>query len=324
MAFFSIIVPVYRTEKYLDQCVKSILNQSFNDYELILVNDGSPDRCPEICNEYATRDQRIKVLHKENGGLSDARNCGLDCAEGEYVFFLDSDDYWDDSHALRKVYDKIQIDSCDVLVFVMKKLIQITGEYVNSIIDTSTLSLLEKGKGNQLDLLMKSNLFVASACDKVVRRELIEKYDMRFVVGQTSEDIEWCTKLLLIEPRISFLNESFYIYRIQKSNTLSTIISVKNILDMYEVLEKYVSIAEQSVSSKKILHYLALQYVLLMTNMERLKSKDIKMISQKLKKYWYLLQYDFYPYVKKVKTMKWVGYRGVRRLLKCYWFLKRG
>lgn len=89
----SIIVPVYNVEPYLRRCVDSILNQTFSDFELILVDDGSPDSCGAICDDYAARDRRIKVIHKANGGVSYARNEGLDIAQGEYIGFVDSDDY---------------------------------------------------------------------------------------------------------------------------------------------------------------------------------------------------------------------------------------
>lgn len=93
MVGISIIVPVYKVEEYLDRCVQSILNQTFEDYELILVDDGSPDRCGQMCDEWAKKDSRIGVIHKENGGLSDARNVGIESAQGEYLTFVDSDDY---------------------------------------------------------------------------------------------------------------------------------------------------------------------------------------------------------------------------------------
>jgi len=90
--FFSVIVPVYKVEKYLTSCIESVLNQTFSDFELILVDDGSPDRCPEICDSYKDKDERVKVVHKENGGLASARRAGIKVANGEYVFNLDSDD----------------------------------------------------------------------------------------------------------------------------------------------------------------------------------------------------------------------------------------
>ena len=100
---FSIIVPIYKVEKYLNQCVDSILSQDFSDYEMILVDDGSPDNCPYICDEYSKKNSKVVVIHKENGGLSDARNAGIMAAKGDYLFFVDSDDYWDDNRALTNI-----------------------------------------------------------------------------------------------------------------------------------------------------------------------------------------------------------------------------
>ena len=93
VALLSIVVPVYDVEQYLPRCIDSILEQTFTDFELILVNDGSTDNCPIICDEYADKFDRIKVIHKENGGLSDARNTGINKASGKYISFIDSDDF---------------------------------------------------------------------------------------------------------------------------------------------------------------------------------------------------------------------------------------
>ena len=92
-SLISVIVPIYNVEKYLQKCVDSIINQTYKNLEIILVDDGSPDNCPKMCDDYAEKDSRIKVVHKENGGLSDARNVGMEVATGEYVSFIDSDDY---------------------------------------------------------------------------------------------------------------------------------------------------------------------------------------------------------------------------------------
>ncbi len=93
MPCISVIVPVYKVEKYLRRCVDSILSQSFTDFELLLTDDGSPDNCPAICDNYAAKDSRVRVIHKENGGLSSARNAALNICEGKYICFVDSDDY---------------------------------------------------------------------------------------------------------------------------------------------------------------------------------------------------------------------------------------
>lgn len=91
----SIIVPIYKVEQFIDKCIDSIVNQSYNNLEIILIDDGSPDRCPEICDEWAKKDSRIKVIHKENGGAASARNAGLEIATGDYIGFVDSDDWID-------------------------------------------------------------------------------------------------------------------------------------------------------------------------------------------------------------------------------------
>ena len=101
---FSIIIPIYNVEKYLRQCIDSVLAENFLDCEIILVNDGSPDGCSEICDEYANKYSHIKVIHKHNGGLSDARNAGIKEAKGDYLIFLDSDDYWININKNQKNY----------------------------------------------------------------------------------------------------------------------------------------------------------------------------------------------------------------------------
>ncbi len=93
MPLFSIIIPVYNVEKYLNKCVDSVLNQTFTDFEVILVDDGSPDNCPAICDSYAEKDKRVRVIHKQNGGLICARKSGLEAARGDYIGFVDSDDW---------------------------------------------------------------------------------------------------------------------------------------------------------------------------------------------------------------------------------------
>ena len=93
MALISVIIPVYKVEDYLEICIKSVIKQTVTDLEIILVDDGSPDQCPKICDLWAHKDSRIKVIHKENGGLSDARNAGLNVAQGKYISFVDSDDW---------------------------------------------------------------------------------------------------------------------------------------------------------------------------------------------------------------------------------------
>lgn len=111
----SVIAPVYNVEKYIDRCIKSVLGQTLRDIELILVDDGSPDDCGKICDGYAATDSRIKVIHKENGGVSAARNDGLSIATGEYVIFVDSDD-WVEPDACEVMYQSAKNNNADIVI----------------------------------------------------------------------------------------------------------------------------------------------------------------------------------------------------------------
>lgn len=121
---FSVVIPVYKVEKYLRQCLDSVLAQSYTDFEIVVVDDGSPDNCPAICDAYAAADSRVTVIHKENGGLSDARNAGLLAATGEYVIFMDSDDYYLSTDLFTEIDAKIAETACDAVFFQYRKYIE--------------------------------------------------------------------------------------------------------------------------------------------------------------------------------------------------------
>lgn len=316
---FSIIIPVYKVESFLHQCVDSILSQSYTDYEIILVDDGSPDQSPLICDDYAAKNNNIKVIHKPNGGLSSARNAGLDCAKGEYVLFLDSDDWWDDANALRKISDKLDASQASILVFGMKKYFALQdsfGDIRIPKISTNQASSQEE----YIEQLMKHNIYIACACDKVVRRSLLECYKHRFVIGQLSEDIEWCVKLLLTNPKIDILEEAFYVYRQQNANSITANITRKNVHHVHDIIVKYAT----RTSSLPLKHYLANQLVLLLSFSRKVKPNEISDLMNDIKKYWWLLDYNWYPYVRKVSKLKFLGFSTVRFLLGCYHKYKRG
>ena len=121
MEKLSVIIPIYNVEKYLDRCIKSICNQTYENLEIILVDDGSTDGSPEMCDQYVEKDKRIKVIHKQNGGLSDARNVGLEYATGQYIFFCDSDDYVE-RDLISECMESISKDSIDILIFAISKI----------------------------------------------------------------------------------------------------------------------------------------------------------------------------------------------------------
>lgn len=313
--WISVIIPVYNVAKYLNQCVDSVLTQTFKNLEIILVDDGSTDKSGEICDYYKKADNRVCVIHKENGGLSDARNTGLDIAKGKYIMFLDSDDFWDDPHCLEKINDGLENSKTDVLIFGMKKYFQLDGKFGEERIPKS--AAVSCGSDETLYLLMQKNEYVACACDKVVRRSFIEKEHLRFVVGQLSEDIEWCAKLLLLSPAVKTLPECFYVYRKQNSSSITNNIGRRNLENVSDVVEKYADIGKKE-NNIALLNYTANQYVLWMTISNLVLKSEIKDLLQRMKSKWYLINYRLYPYVNKVFKFKFLGFGAVRRLLGIY------
>lgn len=173
MPTISIIVPVYKVEKYLAECVNSILSQSFSDFELILVDDGSPDKCPQICDEYSQKDSRVVALHKKNGGQSSARNFGLDHAKGKYVTFVDSDDLLVEN-ALSALYDTLLREDVDV---VLGKVIRFTSD--GAIRPYSQMETSKKMTGEEtLIKLLKGKELNISVCGGIYRKKIFENLRM--------------------------------------------------------------------------------------------------------------------------------------------------
>ena len=168
----SIIVPIYNSEKYLYRCVDSILEQSFSDFELLLINDGSKDDSGRICDEYFAKDNRVRVFHKENGGASSARNCGLDWAIGKYICFIDADD-WIDKDYLKQL---MPADGVDMVVCSLKY----EGEKIRHL----CISDSQRNRKVIEDTLhqMLEHMVICSPCCKMMRRDLIERNNIRFDV----------------------------------------------------------------------------------------------------------------------------------------------
>ena len=241
---FSIIVPIYKVESYLNQCVDSILSQTFQDFEIVLVDDGSPDACPSICDEYAKKDPRIKVVHKENGGLSDARNAGIAVASGEYFIFIDSDDYWDNSEALGEIQKLIVLNCPDMITWRFKKYLEDRDEIVR------VGQSIEKNKQDDFAELIRTRNFTVSSCNKAIKKALFDEYELKFVKGMYSEDIEWCARLLSVVKTIIPSNLDFYVYR-QRSGSITHEIGKQNIHDVRSHILFIESLAQDEKCSNK-------------------------------------------------------------------------
>ena len=181
---FSIVIPVYKAEEYLDQCVESVLGQTYTDMEVILVDDGSPDRCGAMCDAWAEKDQRIKVIHQENGGAAAARNHGIRYASGDYLLCLDSDDWWDNNTVLGIIASQLKLTPVDVLSFNYRKSYDgvLQPPYFNGSLESSQ-------KSESLEQILKKDVWVSGPCNKAVSIRLLKEHDLYFREGVTAEDL---------------------------------------------------------------------------------------------------------------------------------------
>lgn len=229
----SIIVPIYNVEKYLDRCVESLINQTHSNLEIILVDDGSPDNCPIKCNHWKQRDSRIRVIHKKNGGLSDARNKGLEIATGDYITFIDSDDYID-SLMIERLVDIMESNSADMSMCSYKTV----DEDGNDIpLDT----FVENGVLDKKEFLIKLTSFgwwfYVIACAKMYKREIFD--DIKFPVGKINEDSFIMHHIVDKCDKIAVTDEQLYNYVKSNSSIMRSNLSAKNLADFEALYNRY-------------------------------------------------------------------------------------
>ena len=203
----SIIVPIYKVEEYLNRCVESIINQTYDNLEIILVDDGSPDKCPQMCDAWEEKDGRITVIHKKNGGLSDARNAGMKIAKGKYISFVDSDDLIDYSF-IEYLYNALietgaELSACDVEEFKDENLLTLhEKKYAKSFIATAEQALAQ---------LIKGRGFRAVAWNKLYCREILR--DEEFEYGRLHEDEFFTYRIINKCKKLTFVSLPLYKYR---------------------------------------------------------------------------------------------------------------
>lgn len=231
--YFSIIIPVYNTEKYLSICVDSILTQNFSDFEVVLVDDGSKDGSPEICDCYAKQDNRIKVIHKSNGGQSTARNVGIREAVGKYLVFLDSDDFISDNCFLNTLYENIN-DEPDIVAFRYVK-------YYENRIDDCGISMAGI---DTIDIekvvcsLVAKDAFFCSCWSKIVKRQIVEENAIFFDENLSCEDMDWYYRVVLKSKTMRVIDKPFINYR-QRPGSVTAVFKEKSIRDYIFTIGKW-------------------------------------------------------------------------------------
>ena len=208
----SVIVPVYKVEAYLDKCVQSIVDQTYRNLEIILVDDGSPDNCGAMCDAWAEKDSRIRVIHKENGGLSDARNAGMAVAAGEYMGFIDSDDYIAPD-MYRLLLERMRADGSDIAACGVEMVFE-DGTPSRMLTPTGSHVL---DNGQAMESIIRESLLKQPVWYKLYRTDLIR--DIPFAVGKYHEDVFWSWQAVARAGKISIFDIPCYYY-LQRSGSI--------------------------------------------------------------------------------------------------------
>ena len=245
----SVIIPIYKVEKYLDKCLQGVFSQTYKDLEIILVNDGSPDSCPQLCDEYAKSDERVKVIHKINEGAAEARNVGLRAATGEFIMFLDADDFWEDNDGLKKLVQVFQKDpTLDIVLFNVQYFNENTQRFFKSVKQYDLTRVI--GDRNAVFLyLAEYGLFSASANIQMIKRNLIINNAIFFEKGLLCEDIDWKLSLWQNIEKVSALNLCMYCYRIRRDST-SNQYTIQQSQDFLYILRKWINMPTENLQFK--------------------------------------------------------------------------
>ncbi|MBR6109440.1 MAG: glycosyltransferase family 2 protein [Clostridia bacterium] len=321
---FSIIIPVYNTEKELERCVRSVTNQTFRNLEIILVDDGSRDNSEAICDALAAEDERIKVIHQKNSGCSEARNSGIRAANGEYLLFLDSDDMWDETDAMERLCQIIEEKPVDVICFGVK-IYEDDGIFVKARIPEEPKKE-DNTKEEVLRGLIYSNQYFSASYVKALKREFFFDNELFFLKGLLSgEDGEWSARIMVTCRSIAVFQSAFYRRIRRKEGGITSAIGKKNILDVFAAIDNGLRFVDQRAENEALkqlyLEYWAYQYAMLFGLAYRLHSdSEYPALLEHFRKYKWLLRYD---HVKKVKAVRWLtsvaGIRGALRILSLYY-----
>ena len=299
----SVIIPVYKVEHYLRECVDSVLNQTYKNLEIILVDDGSPDSCPAICDEYAAKDSRVRVIHKENGGLSDARNAGIDIVKGEYIVFVDSDDKLVDKNCLQKLADNF---SDNISVLYLNRTVTEEIDIESSITTTASFVPSDSFFRGIIDGIYA----YPTAWSFICKTEFIKNNNLYFEKGLLHEDELWMPQVLLDarNQNICVFDGYFYFYRTNREGAITFQPTEKNVVAKLYIAEKLQQMKVSSKTERNLLNTRAAQLITSVLVSGKAVIKNNPHVKEKISSVKSIL-------LKSIKPKHWLLYF-------CYGFLK--
>lgn len=319
----SYIIPVYNVERYLYQCVDSLLCQTYSDIEVILVDDGSPDGCGSICDEYAMNDKRVRVIHKANGGLSDARNAGLHEARGEYIIFVDGDDFWASKDDLRHLVEEATLAGYpDMVAFNICYYYPSSNSYTRWVEYNDKITN-ESNVERQIVEIVNTGTMPMSACSKMIKRDVYRRSGLQFIKGITAEDIPWFVDLLQIVDSVKYVNRYVYCYRCEVAGSITHTFKPKGFVNLVTIICQLVPRIESSkfadATKAALLSFVAYELCIAIGGVHRLDGTQREETRRILRNLTWLFKYTANPKVAKVsKVYTWLGYWPTEWLLRYY------
>ena len=244
MPFISIIIPVYNAEKYLRLCLSSVEKQTFTDWEVLLVDDGSSDSSPQICDEYSHRDERFRTFHQQNSGTSAARNVALRECRGTYVTFMDNDDWWLDPTCLENVASSLTEHPVDLLWHMSCR----SDESGSRVLDVEATTFSETVRQltaeDAIHFVIDHDLTTSAVWTKVVKRTLINDHAIFFPEGMRNEDTQWSARVIAYCSSVTWHDERFYVYRMGHSYAqTSHKLADASVRDLEQILRENLALA---------------------------------------------------------------------------------
>lgn len=284
MIKYSFVIPVYQTYEFLEKCVDSILSQSFKNFEIILIDDGSFDGSDQVCDLYVKKDSRVKTVHKINEGQGVARNLGVSMASGEFIIFIDSDDWWDDEKALEKI-DNLSNDA-DIISFGLKTMGSIEKKLeIFNILNTE----YKDGQAFILDVLKGNPSFPWYPVLYAFKKSIWKTNNISFPSHTFFEDTATVYKIFLYAKKVKVLPEFFYCYRQSRQTSTTKHIDLRLLTNHIDVSNKCIDFIknlriDNNVLEKYLLNNFACGYIDVMNFISKLSKNDYKLMKEKMKK----------------------------------------
>lgn len=318
---YSVIIPVYNVQEYLVRCVESVQQQTDQNLEIILVDDGSTDKSRGICDGLAKNDERIQVIYQKNQGAAVARNNGIVLARGEYITFLDSDDYWIDNNALKNIREEIlKTNRPELILTGYKKYNLVTGKQKTFLLPTLPQVSLHEKKC----FLLGKRAYTNAPWAKIIRRDFLEKNDLFFPEGIKSEDLIWCRKILTSAKTIETYSSPMVMYQAERADSCTTTFSQKHYRDILQQFVEELDFIKKAPEKIKVITraYWAEQLCWFMGYFPLVNDKDLDKTITESEGLFFLLPYGLCNRTKIVNSL--CNYIGTKKTIKIlYIYLMR-